>query len=244
MPEMRIRMGRRTEIRDQVLASGKWEFDESVTAVFDDMLARSIPDYEGMRRTTTELALRFAKPKTAIVDLGSSRGQALKRIYEEADLDLHYYGVEISAPMREASKTEIPFATILDTDLRHDYPPLQASVTLSVLTLQFTPIEYRQKIIENVYRSTLPGGAFILVEKILGADSFANDLFVDTYLDRKGENGYTAEQISAKRESLEGVLVPVTESWNRELLESAGFRHVDSFWRHLNFAGWIGVKDV
>jgi tRNA (cmo5U34)-methyltransferase len=146
--------------------------------------------------------------------------------------------------MREASQKEIPYATILDTDLRHDYPPLQASVTLSVLTLQFTPIEYRQKIIENVYNSTLPGGAFILVEKILGSDSFANDLFVDTYYDRKGENGYTQEQINAKRESLEGVLVPVTESWNRELLTSAGFKHVDAFWRHLNFAGWIGIKDV
>jgi len=237
-------VGRRTEVRDQVLASGKWEFDQEVTEVFDDMLARSIPDYEGMRRTTTELALRFAKPKSAIVDLGCSRGQALRRIYEATDLDLHYYGIEISEPMREASQKEIPYATILDTDLRHDYPPLQASVTLSVLTLQFTPIEYRQKIIENVYNSTLPGGAFILVEKILGSDSFANDLFVDTYYDRKGENGYTQEQINAKRESLEGVLVPVTESWNRELLTSAGFKHVDAFWRHLNFAGWIGIKDV
>lgn len=228
--------------KDQTLPSGKWVFDSAVTEVFDDMLERSIPDYSGMRRTTTELATRFAKPNTALVDLGCSRGAAIKPIYDILGDSLTYFGIEVSEPMRNAAKTELPYATILDTDLRHEYPPVRASITLSVLTLQFIPIEYRQQIIERVFESTIPGGAFLLVEKVLGSDSFTNQMLIETYLARKGENGYTAEQIARKRESLEGVLVPVTAEWNSDLLKAAGFSNVECYWRHLNFAAWIGVK--
>lgn len=228
--------------KDQTIPSGKWVFDKAVTDVFDDMLERSIPDYAGMRRTTTELSVRFAQPKTALVDLGCSRGAAIKPIFEELKESVSYFGIEVSEPMRQAAIAELPYATILDTDLRHDYPPVRASVTLAVLTLQFIPIEYRQEIIQRVYDSTTKGGAFLLVEKVLGGDSFSNQLLIDTYLSRKGENGYTAEQIARKRESLEGVLVPVTADWNAEMLRTAGFSHVECYWRHLNFAAWIGIK--
>lgn len=229
--------------KDETLPSGKWKFDEAVTEVFDNMLERSIPDYEGMRRTTTELATRFAKPNTAVVDLGCSRGAALKPIEKNLGKSVSYFGIEVSEPMRKAAIKEIPFATILDTDLRSSYPPVSASVTLSVLTLQFIPIEYRQQIIQRVFDTTIQGGAFLLVEKVLGSDSFTNQMLIETYLNRKGQNGYTAEQIQRKRESLEGVLVPVTADWNLELLRSAGFKNIECYWRHLNFSAWIAVKN-
>jgi len=230
-------------MKDEVIAGAKWEFNAEVTEVFDDMLARSIPDYEGMRRITTELAKRFAQEGTSIVDLGCSRGAALKPIMKELEnLDVRYMGLEISDPMVEAAKKEIPTADVRKFDLRENYPKVISSVTLSILTLQFIPIEYRQRIIQDVYDSLTPNGVFIFVEKILGADSYADNVFVNTYLNRKGANGYTQEQINSKRRSLEGVLVPVTDKWNKELLTDAGFKHVDCYWRHLNFAGWFGVK--
>jgi tRNA (cmo5U34)-methyltransferase len=230
-------------MKDEVMADAKWEFNAQVTEVFDDMLARSIPDYEGMRRITTELATRFAQEGTSIVDLGCSRGAALKPIMKALEnLDVRYMGLEISDPMFEAAKKEIPTADVRKFDLREGYPKVISSVTLSILTLQFIPIEYRQRIIQDVYDSLTPNGIFIFVEKILGADSYADNVFVNTYLNRKGNNGYTQEQINNKRKALEGVLVPVTDKWNKELLTDAGFKHVDCYWRHLNFAGWFGVK--
>lgn len=231
-------------MKDTVLPRGKWVFDNEVTAVFDDMLARSIPDYEGMRRTTTELALKHSVPWTYIVDLGCSRGAALKPLVDALGPDLHYLGVEVSEPMRAAAREELgPDVEVVDLDLRDAYPKVPASVTLAVLTLQFVPIEYRQRIIQDAYENTVSGGAFLLVEKVLGADAYADRLLVETYLERKGANGYTAEQITSKRRSLEGVLVPVTADWNVDLLRTAGFRHVECYWRHLNFAAWIGVKE-
>ena len=35
----------------------------------------------------------------------------------------------------------------------------------------------------------------------------------------------------------------MTTGWNEDLLEGAGFRDVECFWRCLNFSAWVAVKD-
>ena len=117
-----------------------------------------------------------------------------------------------------------------------------SSLTLSVLSLQFVPVEHRQRLLSRVYMSTVPGGALILVEKILGATAALNEAMVDLYQEKKKCAGYTREEIETKSLSLEGVLVPLTAQWNEELLYDSGFKAVDCFWRWMNFAGWIAVK--
>jgi tRNA (cmo5U34)-methyltransferase len=82
----------------------------------------------------------------------------------------------------------------------------------------------------------------ILVEKVLGADAEIDRMMVEIYHGHKREHGYSDEDIIRKALSLEGVLVPVTARWNVELLEQAGFRHIDCFWRWMNFAAWIGIR--
>ncbi|MFZ5852265.1 MAG: methyltransferase domain-containing protein [Actinomycetota bacterium] len=232
---------------DRVMPTGKWEFDEEVTAVFEDMLARSIPDYAQMRALTTDLALRYAVRDTYIVDLGCSRGGALAPIVDALGTSCRYRGFEVSAPMREAAAARFAhlgpaYCRIEDVDLRKALPVRNASVVLSVLTLQFTPIEYRQAIVQRAFDALVPGGALLLVEKVLGSDAEMDALLVERYYTMKGEHGYTAEQIAAKRESLEGVLVPITAEWNEHLLRRAGFAHVECYWRCLNFAGWVAVR--
>ncbi len=227
---------------------GKWEFDESVTQVFTDMLRRSIPQYDVMRKAVSDIGSRFAQPGTDIVDLGCSRGDALAPFVEKFGAECNYLGLEISEPMLEAARER--FAAEIETgqvgierhDLRDAYPDVQASVTLCVLTLQFTPIDHRQRILYDVYRHTAPGGVLILVEKILGASAELTSLMVDLYHDLKTQQGYSREEVERKRLSLEGVLVPVTAQWNEELMKTAGFTQVDCFWRWMNFAGWIARK--
>ena len=224
----------------------KWEFDEEVTAVFDDMLERSIPDYYNMRELVHKLTKKYARPNTVILDLGCSTGGAFKKAISELP-DNFFVGIEISEPMRRKAEENfrgIERVTILNYDLRNGLPKIKkkVSVILSVLTIQFTPIEYRLNIIKDVYKSLSKGGVFIFVEKVLGETAEIDNTLVKLYYDLKGENGYTQEKIQKKRKSLEGVLVPVTSSWNIELLKKAGFEDIDCFWRYLNFAGYIAVK--
>jgi len=191
--------------RDEVVPRRAWQFDQEVTAVFDDMLQRSIPQYNAMRMVTFEVGRRFVQPGTAIIDMGCSRGQALLPFVANFGAAYDYIGLEISEPMIEAARENFNYhphgnrVTIQSADLRHEFPCVTSSLVLSVLTLQFTPIEYRQQIIRRVFESLAPGGVFILVEKILGATAKLDEAFVNLFLNIKRENGYSESQIDRMR---------------------------------------------
>jgi len=226
----------------------RWQFDQSVTDVFADMLRRSIPQYEVMRRAVFDVGSDFVMPGTNIVDLGCARGDALADFISAHGSANSYVGVDVSAPMLDAVSARFAdhitagVASFSYTDLRTSYPDGEASLTLCVLTLQFTPIEYRQRIVQDMFRNTVPGGAVILVEKVLGATGRLGSVMIKHYYAHKAGNGYSAEEIERKRLALEGVLVPVTARWNEEMLHAAGFQEIDCFWRWMNFAAWVAVK--
>lgn len=237
--------------RDTGYTPDRWSFDEEVTRVFDDMLARSIPAYFDMRSLVSDVATSYVRHGTAVVDLGCSRGEALARIRDlTPDLDLSFLGVEISEPMISAARDRFaddPDVQIGLHDLRRGYPaiptypPRPVSVSLSVLTLMFTPINARPALLSQAFDRTVSGGAFILVEKVIGETGGTDDLF-NAYYHRFKAESYGSEEIERKRLALEGVLVPLTARWNEDLLRRAGFQTVECFWAWMNFRAWVGVK--
>lgn len=237
------------KVKDETEPTGRWAFDEDVTAAFEDMLERSVPQHDVMRRAVFDLGSRFVMEKTAVVDLGCSRGEAMAPLVDRFGARCRFVGVECSEPMLAAARER--FRGLIDCgvvevramDLRRDFPPVKASLVLSVLTLQFVPIEHRQGLVRRAFRSLVPGGAMILVEKVLGGDAEIDEVLREEYWALKRENGYTQDSIDRKRLSLEGVLVPVTAAWNEELLRAAGFRSVDCFWAWMNFRGWLAIKE-
>ena len=134
--------------------------------------------------------------------------------------------------------------TIVEHDLRRPLPADVADVAcvLSILTLQFVPIEHRLTLLGRLYDRMKPGATLLLSEKVLGSDPKLDALLTRVYLDMKRAHGYSAEEVERKRLALEGVLVPVTAKWNEDMLRSTGFRHVDCVWRCGNFAAWLAVK--
>jgi tRNA (cmo5U34)-methyltransferase len=180
--------------KDQTIPEDRWIFDEAVTDVFDDMLQRSIPQYEIMRKSVFNLGRYFVRGKDHILDLGCSRGEALAPFAETHTNPC--IGIEISEPMRKAAQERFKdqaHVGIIDLDLRTHFPAVTSTLTLSILTLQFIPIEYRQNVVSRIYETLRPGGAFILVEKLLGETAQINRLLVENYYGLKGENGYSQE---------------------------------------------------
>lgn len=236
--------------RDEVIVpdNKKWEFDENVTQVFDDMLERSIPQYDVMRELTNKIGMNYVQEGTAIFDLGCSNGNAIEPFVKKFGVRNRYVLLDVSEPMLKACKDKYldyvldGIVDIQKYDITKGLPQTYASVILSVLTLQFTPIEYRQNIVDEIYKRLAPNGAFLFVEKVLGNGAEIDKVLVDEYYGLKEENNYTQEQIQNKRKSLEGVLVPITSKWNEDMLYNAGFRSVDCYWRYLNFCGWIAIK--
>lgn len=238
---------------DTVEPKEKWEFDEAVADCFENMLERSIPQYFTMRSAVSDLAYETIvtsprKESFQILDIGCSDGLMLESLINRFDDygNGYYYGVDVSVPMLEKAKQRFKnntAVTIINQDISEKFLSGQYDVITSVLTLQFIPINYRQQIIQDVYNSLSNiRGTFLMVEKVLGNTANINTLFVNEYHKYKELNGYSKDQIERKRLSLEGVLVPVTNDWNIDLLKQAGFKQVDVFWRWMNFVGYIAIK--
>ena len=75
-------MKKNTTNIDQLLPEGKWIFDEAVTNCFDNMIERSIPDYQNMRSLVFDIGKKFVQENTSILDLGCSTGIALEPFIE------------------------------------------------------------------------------------------------------------------------------------------------------------------
>lgn len=229
---------------DKVNKTTKWEFDAEVTRVFDNMLSRSIPNYSTMRSLCYNLGKNFIKDGSKVVDIGCSNGLSSEMFIENIP-GANYYLNDVSEPMLDACRKRFngkKNVFIEFNDLRYGLNVSNLDLALSILTIQFTPIEYRQNILQDIYDKLNNGGAFIFVEKVLGNSATIDNILVKEYYDLKENNGYTQEQIANKRTSLEGVLVPLTASFNEHLLHSVGFKYVDCFFRCLNFVGWIAIK--
>lgn len=237
--------------RDLEGRPGEWEFDAAVAADFGSMLSGSIPEIDRLRRDVFLLGTEFIRDDREpewVIDLGASTGDSIAPIVElYPDRTVGILAVERAPAMVAALETRFGRETnvvIAERDLREGLPRIAdrpTSLVLSVLTLQFVPVNYRLGLVSEIYDRLRPGGAFVLVEKVLGASASIDSLFVKLHEDRKAAS-YDETEIARKKLALEGVLVPLTAAWNETLLETAGFTRYDCFWRSLNFAGWVAVK--
>ena len=235
------------------MPEGSWTFAESVAGVFEDMLARSIPQYEVMREAVTELGEVYIQPNTRVLDLGCSEGGSIAPLVASAcpEQAIDFIGYETSPAMLKRARERfmgLDEVEIIDADLSQGIvDPVvwgsdkKCSVILSILTLQFLPVECRARMVGQCYELLNEGGALIVVEKVIGPSSELNHTFQQKYQQMKVRNGYSIPEVERKRKALEGVLVPLQADWNVQILKQAGFS-VDCFWRWMNFAGWLALK--
>jgi len=229
-------------------ADGDFRFDGKTAAVFDDMIARSVPWYGEIQRMTGEIAADFARPGTNLFDLGCATGTGLLELDPLIDPKVRFIGVDSSPEMLEQARLKLSACPsgrafeLQSLDLHQAQVVENASVVVMNLTLQFIRPLYRERVVRNIIDGLNSQGCLVLVEKLTLGDSLFNRLFIRYYYNLKKRQGYSESEIAHKREALENVLIPYRPEENRQLLESAGFRHVEEFFRWYNFSGLIAVK--
>lgn len=234
--------------KEEINKVSDFKFSATVASVFDDMVNRSVPFYGEMQRMTAELAADFVQTGTDVYDLGCSTGTTLIGMNTLIPADIRFIGVDDAVQMLEkcdAKLKEVGFARPYDlrvADLNVHVTITNASVVVLCLTLQFVRPIFREKLVKTILDGLVPGGALILVEKILAEDSVFNREFIKYYYNHKRRNQYSELEISQKREALENVLIPYKLSENIHMLRDAGFAHCEVFFKWYNFAGLIAVK--
>ena len=134
---------------------GDFSFDQSVAEVFPDMIQRSVPGYSTIVDTIGQICARYAKPNTAIYDLGCSLGAvslaASKYIQEE---NCQIFAIDNSPAMAQRCELHVqtfkaatPIQVICD-DIQN-IEISHASCVVMNFTLQFIPPAQRFNIIEK-----------------------------------------------------------------------------------------------
>jgi len=229
-------------------AVGAFQFDESVVAVFPDMIQRSVPGYQTILTGIGELTARHVQPGSNLYDLGCSLGAATLTMRRKVDqpkckiiaIDNSKAMINRAQEHIQAFHSEVPVelqcADITDINIEN------ASVVVINFTLQFIDSEQRLSLLENIYQGLNSGGILILSEKIHFEDNHLQSAIEHLHLQFKRANGYSELEISQKRSSLENVLVSDTEAFHIERLKQVGFESAGIWFQAYNFASFIAIK--
>lgn len=226
----------------------KFEFNESVARVFDDMLERSVPMYRECLESTMQWCVRFAGEGSHIYDLGCSTGTFLAGLSRQfpAHAGVCLIGVDNSAPMLEKARQKLQRSPLpwklVTADLRDDFSLTDASVVVLNYTLQFIPPDRRLEVVSKIFRGLNPGGLLLMIEKVTSDNLKLDTAYTDFHHRFKKNQGYSQLEIARKREALENVLTPWTVGENINLLKGAGFSSAEVFFKWNNFAGFVALK--
>ena len=237
------------EIRSEV---PPFEFNEDVVQVFPDMIGRSVPGYHAVLEMTKVVVTEFARPGTAIYDLGCSLGATTRAILEgvkglSEEPGFRVVAIDKAPAMIDQCRRELPtHASNVVLDLRLgdivDEPIQHASLVVLNYTLQFIPIQERLALLTRICEGLIPGGALILSEKVVFPEERHQEVLTSLHHDFKRMNGYSGLEISQKRTALENVLIPESIPTHQERLYQAGFSTSMVWFQSLNFVSILAVK--
>lgn len=242
---------------DRLYSNGRvtedFSFNEKVAEVFDDMLDRSVPFYRSVIETMAAMIRHLAAPGGTVFDLGCSTGSTLLELSRLLpDMELRFVGLDNAPAMLDKARRKAEmFGKSSDIEFHRQDITSEglcagikgADIILCNYTLQFIRPMLRRDFVNRLYTALSSDGMLFLSEKIISGHSCLNRNFISIYHDFKREQGYSELEIAAKREALENVLIPFTVKENINLLIESGFSGVEMFFRWINFASFIALKE-
>lgn len=214
-----------------------FSFDESVVAVFPDMIRRSVPGYDAVVGMTGLIAAKHLGTDGRCYDLGCSLGASTHAVlHAMGDAPCEIVAVDDSRAMIERARaianheTRVRWrqADVRTADLQ------RADVVILNYTLQFLPPADRLPLLRRI-RGALGSEGVVIVSEKVRASAYADDL----HLDFKRANGYSELEISQKRAALENVMRIDAEDEHRARFRDAGFANAETWFRCLNWASFI-----
>ncbi|MFK8053746.1 MAG: carboxy-S-adenosyl-L-methionine synthase CmoA [Woeseiaceae bacterium] len=241
-------MERDTIYKSRIEAIKAFEFDEAVTTVFPDMIARSAPGYGDTLAGLHRMAPFLVPEGGRCYDLGCSLGASLLAVSMGLDQrPAELIGLDNSDAMVSQCHADERFNErkqsirfeVADVS-EHTFEP--AHLFILNFTLQFLPPEDRLTLLSDIYASLEPGGALVISEKFRFEDQKIHQFLDEQHLQFKRQNDYSDLEIAGKRSALEDVLIADTRDIHRQRLHDAGFQHIELWQATMNFGSFVALK--
>ncbi|KYJ85528.1 carboxy-S-adenosyl-L-methionine synthase CmoA [Sulfurovum riftiae] len=223
----------------------KFEFDQAVASVFDDMLSRSVPFYDEVRDLVISLILAEQEEGKKVLDLGASTAKFLLDLHSKMEAGMRLKGIDNSPAMLERAEQKCrAFGATIELELAdmmaYDYS--NEDIIVANYTLQFIRPMQRIELIKRLYEGLNEEGMFIFSEKVVFEDKRLDKEMIDIYYAYKKAQGYSDYEIAQKREALENVLIPFTIEENIRMCKEAGFGKIDTIFQWANFVTFVAKK--
>lgn len=226
----------------------QFQFDDSVAAVFEDMVTRSVPGYLLLLDLLGVVAEKMIKPNSLCYDLGCSLGASTLSIRHNIQTKAcKIIAIDNSKAMTNRceqiinnDKTAVPVCVLNQNVLDYSFEPCQF-VAMNLL-LMFIAKNQRTKLIKSIYDQLNPGGVLFISEKIAFADNHENKLINDLHHQFKIHQGYSQLEVAQKREAIEHVLIPETFEEHKNRLNQVGFKSTYMLFQSFNFISFIAIK--
>lgn len=231
---------------DIVQRRANWSFDGKVADTFVEHARKSIPGYDEGHAMICALSDFFCMPDSRCYEIGTSTGQLIAQLahHHAHKPSIQWVGIDpVQAMIDKASAHCASYKNIsmICEDIRL-LDLENADLIVAYYTLQFIPPKDRQHVIDKIYHALNWGGGFIWFEKVRGPDARFQDILVNLYTSFKIQNGFSADEIIAKAESIKGVMEPFSSQGNLDLLKRAGFVDIMPVFRHACFEGLLCIK--
>jgi len=213
---------------------------------FDNHIDMSIRHYSSLHDDIVKMSKYFVENDTNVVDIGCSTGKTLAAMYDQNHHfapKARYRGIDYADGFVDDMKkrmSQYPEIDLRQADVR-EFDFANCSMITSIFTLQFMPHKDRQDVLNKIYKGLNTGGAFVFAEKTYSCSPKVQDMLTFMYYDFKREN-FTVEDIMDKERDLRSMLKPNTWSELNEMLSTAGFNSVQTFWQNHLFVGAIAIK--
>jgi len=211
-------------------------FDQRVVDVFPDMIRRSVPAYETIVPLAALVAARSIPSsltrtrvsdnrRSAIYDLGCSRGATTAALLSYAPETMRVIGVDNSPQMITAARDGIAALTSQAAASRVEW---------RCENIQDTLIE------DRILNGLQPGAPFVYAEKVV-LDHAPTQAWADAvHHEFKRANGYSELEVAQKRQAIEKVMIPESVGTHLNRLERLGFERTSLWFQCLNWAAFIG----
>ncbi len=223
-----------------------WSFDGKVADTFVDHVRQSVPGYDEGHDIVCKLSDFFCLEDSVCYELGTSTGELLRKLGEHNahKPKIRWIGVDAIQSMIQKAKSHCADVTnieLLCDDIRLvDYK--KSDFIVSYYVIQFIPPRDRQQMIEKIYETLNWGGGFVWFEKVRGPDARFQDMLNNLYNNFKLSQGFSAEEVLAKADSLKAVMEPFSSQGNLDLLRRAGFVDIMPIYRNICFEGLVCIK--
>jgi len=201
-----------------------------------------VPGFSALHRTTAQLLSETAGSDGKVFVLGAGGGHELAA-FSEAQPNWKLIAVDPAPEMLKQAKLKLGDAAKhiqWIEGFAHDAPAMRADAAACLLTLHVIPEdEIKIETLKQVRARIKPGGNFALVDNCIDMDSPDADRLLNRFVQFAVESGIPRAQVSEFREKLKEVRTTRSPEQEEQLLQAAGFEHIELYYVGLSWRGWI-----